>query len=145
MRLLVSLEKREGACALFVQKSPDRNTKYHIPNACEFSTFTKLSVLFPLPHCEVTRIARVYKHAATNDTSLDLDPFNRKMTCRSLSPLTCECSIFADDSTAYTAGTDTQLTCRKLSLYFLQHSITTKRTAGSTEVNNFSLIQRQKN
>ena len=30
--------------------------------------------------------------------------------------LTCECSIFADDSTAYTAGKDTQLTCRKLSL-----------------------------
>ena len=29
--------------------------------------------------------------------------------------LTCECSIFADDSTAYTAGKDTQLTCRKLS------------------------------
>ena len=25
--------------------------------------------------------------------------------------LTCECSIFADDSTAYTAGKDTQLTC----------------------------------
>ena len=30
--------------------------------------------------------------------------------------LTCECTIFADDSTAYTAGKDTQLTCRKLSL-----------------------------
>ena len=30
--------------------------------------------------------------------------------------LTCECSIFADDSTAYTSGKDTQLTCRKLSL-----------------------------
>ena len=29
-------------------------------------------------HYEVTRIARVYKHAATNDNSLDLDPFNRK-------------------------------------------------------------------
>ena len=28
---------------------------------------------------EVTRIARVYKHAATNDSSLDLDPFNRKL------------------------------------------------------------------
>ena len=30
-------------------------------------------------HYEVTRIARVYKHAATNDNSLDLDPFNRKL------------------------------------------------------------------
>ena len=28
----------------------------------------------------------------------------------------CRCSIFADDSTAYTAGKDTQLTYRKLSL-----------------------------
>ena len=30
-------------------------------------------------HYEVTRIARVHKHASTNDNSLDLGPFNRKL------------------------------------------------------------------
>ena len=35
-------------------------------------TFTKLSAYFQR---EVTRIARVDKHTATNDNSLDLDPF----------------------------------------------------------------------
>ena len=35
--------------------------------------------------------------------------------------LTCECSIFADDSTAYTAEKDAQLTCHKLSLNLDYH------------------------
>ena len=37
-------------------------------------------------HYEVTRIARVYKHAATNDKSLDLDPFNRKLALVGIIP-----------------------------------------------------------
>ena len=37
-------------------------------------------------HYEVTRIARVYKHAATNDNSLDLDPFNRKFALVGIIP-----------------------------------------------------------
>ena len=37
-------------------------------------------------HYEVTRIARVYKHAATNDNSLDLDPFNRKLALVGIIP-----------------------------------------------------------
>ena len=36
--------------------------------------------------------------------------------------LTCECSIFADDSTAYTAGKDTPVICRKLSLNLNQYA-----------------------
>ena len=38
-------------------------------------------------HYEVTRIARVYKHAATNDNSLDLDPFNRKLALVGIIPI----------------------------------------------------------
>ena len=34
----------------------------------------------------MTRIARVYKHAATNDKSLDLDPFNRKLALVGIIP-----------------------------------------------------------
>ena len=34
----------------------------------------------------MTRIARVYKHAATNDNSLDLDPFNRKFALVGIIP-----------------------------------------------------------
>ena len=37
-------------------------------------------------HSEVTRIARVYKHAATNDNSLDLHPFNRKLALVGIIP-----------------------------------------------------------
>ena len=37
-------------------------------------------------HYEVTRIARVYKNAATNDNSLDLDPFNRKLALVGIIP-----------------------------------------------------------
>ena len=38
-------------------------------------------------HYEVTRIAQVYKHAATNDNSLDLDPFNRKLALVGIIPI----------------------------------------------------------
>ena len=38
-------------------------------------------------HYEVTRIARVYEHAATNDNSLDLDPFNRKLALVGIIPI----------------------------------------------------------
>ena len=34
----------------------------------------------------MTRIARVYKHAATIDNSLDLDPFNRKFALVGIIP-----------------------------------------------------------
>ena len=43
--------------------------------------------LFFFFHYEVTRIARVYKHAATNDNSLDLDPFNRKLALVGIIPI----------------------------------------------------------
>ena len=35
----------------------------------------------------MTRIARVYKHTATNKNSLDLDPFNRKLALVGVIPL----------------------------------------------------------
>ena len=49
MRLLVTLEKREGACALFVQKTPDmkksesstQRRKHHTHNVNTFSNFPK--------------------------------------------------------------------------------------------------------
>ena len=37
-------------------------------------------------HYEVTRVARVYKHAATNENSLDLNPSNRKLALVEIIP-----------------------------------------------------------
>ena len=57
-------------------------------------------------HYEVTRIARVYKHAATNDNSLDLDPFNRKLALVGIIPIKFSTLSAPTKIEELTAGSD---------------------------------------
>ena len=57
-------------------------------------------------HYEVTRIARVYKHAATNDNSLDLDPFNRKLALVGIIPIKFSSLSAPTKIEELTAGSD---------------------------------------
>ena len=54
----------------------------------------------------MTRIARVYKHAATNDNSLDLDPFNRKLALVGIIPIKFSSLSAPTKIEELTAGSD---------------------------------------